>query len=130
VKGFIIIYGIVAVISAAFVVLPPHRYAPLWGASQPSRLWIRLFGGFGLLWLLLALATNQDLKLVDLSAKTMTWLHTAKSCIAGIMIGLLIAILTRRFEQGGLTRNFKGLSEHPKERNAKENFLPEPKKIE
>ncbi len=117
-NGLIINYGIVAVFSAAFLVLPPHVSARVIAVKPPSRLWIRWFGGFGLLWSLLGFAALGEWGLLELSPMAMRLLFAAKCCILGIMMGLFIAILTRRFEQAEVSRNPKGSDQHSTERNA------------
>jgi len=72
---------------------------PLGGKSpgdRTSRLWCRLIGISGAIWVVLFLLTDRQLALFPISATTDAKIAFVRHLLAGTMVGLLIAVFTHR----------------------------------
>ena len=97
----ILILGIVGFFSAAFLFLPQEQLRGFFRLKQPSRLWARIIGLMGLLWVALAAADHADARFFDLPSQTRALLDTTRYYIGGTLIGLLFALSTKKREGCG-----------------------------
>lgn len=92
---------VVTVLGIGFSLLlfaPPCTTAWLLGTKRESRLWARLAGGVGYVWILFGLLANELVGPLQVTAAGQGVFLMLKHLSGGIVIGLLIAISTKRFE--------------------------------
>src|SRR5205809_5226995 len=67
---------------------------------EESRLWIRLIGVCGIVWVGLVLATDPRVKAVKWSRPVPATLERARYCFGGAVLALFLAVYTKGFERG------------------------------
>lgn len=76
-----------------------------------SRLWLRMIGFVGVIWVGLAVMASEGQRLFGISAKAVNALHYTRGCLSGLLVGLIVAQLTIRHELGD---QFRPEPEKPK----------------
>ena len=89
----------------ALIFLPRSLCVRLLQLKAESKLWVRLIGLFGIVWVVLVLITEPELMLSGLFAaanqtnQTNQTLTTARNIVGGVICGLFLALYTQRFER-------------------------------
>ena len=104
-------YIAIFVIAIAFVFLPSNLSGGFIGVRTQARLSVRLMGVFGLIWLVLAIALDRRLQTVELLPTTRQLLMAARHYLGGIIIGLFIAIYTRKVDEASTGPTGRGRKE-------------------
>jgi hypothetical protein len=74
---------------------PPNITAGILGFKEKSPLWGKLIGFLGLVWLLMGLIPPEIIS----SAGLRQFLPSLRMFLGGIVVGLFVAVLTKRFER-------------------------------
>ena len=94
-------YLVTVVLGVGFCLLlfaPPRTVAGLLGLKWESKIWARLVGILGFVWILLGFARNELAGLVRPTPTGDSILLVARCLCGGIIIGLLLAIVTKHRE--------------------------------
>ena len=92
-------FGLLFFLFLAHLFLRPAALARFIRLPRPSKLWLRLFGLCGLVWLALSLVTDPHLKLTHFATPPDIDLTRLKSYLIGLAIGLYLALLTERLDR-------------------------------
>ena len=95
-------YPITLVLAVGFSILafvPPKISARMLGSGTESRLWGRLVGILGLVYIVLGLAASEYSGHLRLTPAGKELLLKLKDVCAGVVIGLLVAWATKRHEK-------------------------------
>jgi hypothetical protein len=90
----ILLFGI----SLTLLFLHEEKSAWLLGLRIRSRLWVRIIGALGVVWVGLAVITNRELALFQMSADRAAELTMIRHYVAGAICGLFLAVYTKTRE--------------------------------
>jgi hypothetical protein len=96
--------GLLLCIGFAILAFAPRKIAgSLFKIAQGSRCWARLAGVLGLSWLFLGFIVDPPPSSGEEAGRAR--LSMARSMCGGVVIGLMIALGTKRYEQSGTDRS-------------------------
>lgn len=88
----------VFLISGAMIVMKKSSVQQLLSLRRPSKLWARLVGLSGLLWVVLAVFVHDDLGILDGSSEGAGALRVLRYYVGGVAVGPFIALSTKHKE--------------------------------
>ena len=100
----------------ALAIVPPAASSRFLKLRRESKLWARLIGIMGIIWIALTLAVDARLHLFQLTYRTKTTLTTTRNTLGGVVIGLLLALHTERFDRREVDHGERRHKDHDQRR--------------
>ena len=95
-----ILLSFVLAFSSLLAFAPHVAEAHILKVGKKSNLWVRMIGVLGIAYVLLVLATDQSIMLVQFQRSIASRLLIARHTVAGMIFGLFLALYTQRRESG------------------------------